>query len=121
MASYDEYCPIAVVVEFFGDRWIPAGPARAGGRFSPLQRDHRGIPRVSRSRLCQRLRVLVSQGLVERHEEGHTVEYHLTEAGADLEPIIWALGHWAARSRVRRPAQGAARRRLASVADAPAC
>jgi DNA-binding HxlR family transcriptional regulator len=97
MASYDEYCPIAVVVEFFGDRWIPLVlPELVVGshRFNEI---HRGIPRVSRSRLCQRLRVLVSQGLVERHEEGHTVEYHLTEAGADLEPIIWALGHWAAR------------------------
>jgi DNA-binding HxlR family transcriptional regulator len=97
MLSYDEYCPIAVGVEFFGDRWTPLILRElvvGSHRFNEI---HRGIPRISRSLLSQRLRSLVSRGLVERHEDSPTVEYHLTEAGADLEPIIWALGHWAAR------------------------
>ena len=98
MASYDEYCPIAVGVEFFGDRWTPLILREivvGSHRFNEI---HRGIPKISRSLLSQRLRQLCRRGLLEREEGGgQAVEYHLTPAGADLEPIIWALGHWAAR------------------------
>jgi DNA-binding HxlR family transcriptional regulator len=97
MATYDQYCPIAVGVEFFGDRWTPLVLREimlGSHRFNEI---HRGIPRISRSLLSRRLRELVIRGLAERHEDGPGVEYHLTEAGADLAPIIWGLGHWAAR------------------------
>ena len=97
MASYDEYCPIAVGVEFFGDRWTPLilRELLVGSyRFNDI---HRGIPKISRTLLSQRLRTLASRGLVERTEDTQGIEYHLTPAGADLQPIIWALGHWASR------------------------
>jgi DNA-binding HxlR family transcriptional regulator len=97
MASYDEYCPIAVGVEFFGDRWTPLILRElvvGSYRFNEI---HRGIPKISRSLLSQRLRTLAARGLVERREDDQGIEYHLTDAGADLQPIIWALGHWAAR------------------------
>jgi DNA-binding HxlR family transcriptional regulator len=99
MATYDEYCPIAVGVEFFGDRWTPLILREllvGSHRFNEI---HRGIPKISRSLLSQRLRQLAQRGLVERDDagSGQAVEYHLTPAGKDLEPIIWELGRWAAR------------------------
>lgn len=97
MGSYEEYCPIAVGVEFFGDRWTPLILRElvvGSHRFNEI---HRGIPKISRTLLSQRLRTLVERGLVERLDDGDAIGYHLTPAGADLEPIIWSLGHWAAR------------------------
>ena len=96
MTSYEEYCPIAVGVEYFGDRWTPLILRElvvGSHRFNDI---HRGIPKISRTLLSQRLRSLVDRGLVERIEDGG-IEYHLTPAGEDLQPIIWAVGHWAAR------------------------
>ena len=96
MTSYEEYCPIAVGAEYFGDRWTPLILRElvvGSHRFNDI---HRGIPKISRTLLSQRLRALVDRGLVERVAD-HGIEYHLTPAGADLQPIIWALGHWAAR------------------------
>jgi DNA-binding HxlR family transcriptional regulator len=96
VATYEEYCPIAVGVEYFGDRWTPLILRElvvGSHRFNEI---HRGIPKISRTLLSQRLRSLVERGLVERVDDDG-IEYHLTPAGADLQPIIWALGHWAAR------------------------
>jgi DNA-binding HxlR family transcriptional regulator len=97
MASYSEYCPIAVGVEFFGDRWTPLILRELMVGSHHFNEIHRGISRISRSLLSQRLRELAARGLVDRHEDGPAVEYHLTSAGAELEPIIWAIGYWAAR------------------------
>ena len=47
---------------------------------------------MSRTLLTQRLRQMERLGLVERTGEGG---YRLTEAGRELEPVVWALGDWA--------------------------
>lgn len=99
MPSYGEYCPIAVGAEFVGDRWTPLiirELIMGSRRFNEI---HRGLGRMSRTLLAQRLRELERRGIVEREldDAGRTTEYRLTEAGHELEPIIWALGHWAAR------------------------
>jgi DNA-binding HxlR family transcriptional regulator len=59
---------------------------------------HRGVPKMNRTLLAQRLRALERRGLVERHgnERANGVSYRLTEAGGALEPVIWAIGAWAA-------------------------
>lgn len=99
MPSYREYCPIAVGAEFFGDRWTPLILRElilGSHRFNDI---HRGLGRMSRSLLTQRLRELERREIVERRVDdgGRTVEYGLTAAGRELEPVVWALGHWAAR------------------------
>lgn len=99
MPSYREYCPIAVGAEFFGDRWTPLilrELIMGSRRFNDI---HRGLGRMSRTLLIQRLRDLERRGIVERQVDGagRTVEYRLSAAGAELEPVVWALGHWAAR------------------------
>lgn len=99
MPSYREYCPIAVGAEFFGDRWTPLVLRElilGSRRFNDI---HRVLGRMSRTLLIQRLRELERRGILERtvDETGRTSEYRLTPAGRELEPIVWALGHWAAR------------------------
>jgi DNA-binding HxlR family transcriptional regulator len=98
MTSYADYCPISGGVEVLGDRWTPLVIRElmvGAGGFNEI---HRGIPRISRTLLAQRLRLLERRGLV-RHSagpDGRPGPYTLTPAGQGLTPIIWAMGHWAA-------------------------
>jgi DNA-binding HxlR family transcriptional regulator len=92
MKSYGEYCPIAMGAEAIGDRWTPLVLRElicGSQRFSDI---HRGVPRMSRTLLAQRLKQLERLGMVERRD-GPT--YHLTTAGRDLEAVVWGIGDWA--------------------------
>jgi DNA-binding HxlR family transcriptional regulator len=98
MVSRRDYCPIACGVDVLGDRWTPLviRELMVGARgFNEI---HRGIPRVSRTLLAQRLRDLERRGLMthESSERGRAGVYQLTSAGEALTPIVWAMGHWAA-------------------------
>jgi hypothetical protein len=57
------------------------------------------MPGISRTLLAQRLRHLELRGVLRRVplESGRGHEYHLTDAGRDLEPVIMAIGEWAVR------------------------
>ena len=98
MTSRREYCPIACGVEVLGDRWTPLIIRElmiGAGGFNEI---HRGLPRISRSLLAQRLRDLERRRLV-RHtasQPGRPGAYELTPSGQALTPIVWAMGHWAA-------------------------
>src|SRR5689334_8739154 len=75
-----DYCPIAASVEVLGDRWTPLiiREMMVGARgFNEI---HRGIPRVSRTLLAQRLRELQRRGLLthEAGRSGHPGVYALT-------------------------------------------
>lgn len=98
MTNYADYCPIAVGVDILGDRWTPLVIRELMVGASGFNEIHRGIPRVSRSLLAQRLRMLERRGLVNRQvsKRGATGRYVLTPAGESLTPIVWAMGHWAA-------------------------
>lgn len=98
MRSRREYCPIACGVDVLGDHWTPLiiRELMVGARgFNEI---HRGIPRVSRTLLSQRLRDLERRGLMthETSGRGRPGSYALTPAGEALTPIVWAMGHWAA-------------------------
>ena len=94
-----QYCPIEVAAEIVAERWNLLiirdlmGPGRG---FNDL---HRCLPRMSRSMLAERLRRLERAGVVTRtpHGSGRLVEYRLTEAGRELEPLLLALGDWSVR------------------------
>lgn len=98
MTNHADYCPIAVGVDILGDRWTPLVIRELMVGSSGFNEIHRGIPRVSRSLLAQRLRMLERRGLVSREvtKRGATGRYALTPAGESLTPIVWAMGHWAA-------------------------
>lgn len=99
MARFEEYCPISLAVDVLGDRWSPLVLRElllGSTRFNDI---HRGVPRMSRTLLSQRLRDLQRHGIVD-HVDG---EYRLTEAGADLQDVVFGLGTWAARWRFGDP------------------
>ena len=96
MRNYAQYCPIAKASEVLGDRWtlLIVREMLGGARgFNELQR---GLPGISRSVLSDRMRSLERAEIVERRTgpKGRTLEYRLTHAGRDLEPVVQALGEW---------------------------
>jgi len=97
MLEYGQFCTVARGAEIFGERWTPLVIRElmcGSTRFNDLRR---GLPRISRTLLSQRLRSLEKLGVVKRVQSEHGPEYHLTPAGEDLKPIVLALGHWGAR------------------------
>jgi len=63
-------------------------------RFNDLRR---GVPKMSPTLLSQRLKELEAAGIVERRElksEHGIFEYHLTDAGRDLRPVVEVIGFW---------------------------
>ncbi len=92
-SGYGQYCPIARALDVLGERWsllILRDMLVGTSRFNDLSR---GLPGLSRSLLTKRLRQLERAGLVERLDR----TYVLTDAGRDLEPIVFGLGAWGAR------------------------
>jgi DNA-binding HxlR family transcriptional regulator len=95
MTAYGQFCPVALGAEIFAERWTPLilrELLMGGRRFSDI---HRGVPRISRNLLTQRLHALKSAGIIEQRPaaDGHQ-EYHLTVGGRELGPVIDALGTW---------------------------
>lgn len=105
MIDYGQFCTVARGAEIIGQRWTPLVVREllcGSARFNDI---HRGVPRMSRSLLTDRLRSLEEAGVVRRIRTTSGVEYQLTTAGEELRPIVMALGHWGARwigSRLRR-------------------
>jgi DNA-binding HxlR family transcriptional regulator len=98
MARYADYCPIAAGVDVLGDRWTPLVIRELMVGATGFNEIHRGIPRISRTLLAQRLRLLERRGLVHRDvgDRGRPGWYGLTAAGEALTPIVRAIGLWAA-------------------------
>lgn len=85
-------------VELIGARWSGAIlGALFGGRhrYADIKAV---IPGINDTMLAQRLRELEAAGLVDRLVQPASpvrVEYHLTEKGRELEPVVAALVAWA--------------------------
>jgi DNA-binding HxlR family transcriptional regulator len=93
-ASYGQFCPVAKAMELFDERWtmlVVRELAAGSEHFNALRR---GLPRMSPTLLSRRLQQLVRAGVVERRGDG---SYVLTRAGAELRPIVEALGTWGIR------------------------
>jgi DNA-binding HxlR family transcriptional regulator len=99
VTRYTDYCPIGTGLEVLGDRWTPLVIRELSVGSTGFNEIHRGIPRISRTLLSQRLRTLEARGLLRRGSgtPGRSVRYTLTDAGQELVPIIWSIGSWAAR------------------------
>jgi len=105
MIDYGQFCTVARGAEVLGELWTPLVVREllcGSRRFNDI---HRGVPRMSATLLTQRLRKLEDVGVVQRRRSGSVWEYHLTQAGEELRPIVVGLGHWGARwigSRLKR-------------------
>src|SRR5919206_3053467 len=101
MRTYDDACAAAHALDLVGERWallvvreLLLGPKR----FTDLRA---GIRKASPNVLAQRLRELEQAGVVRRRRlppPAASRVYELTEWGAELEPVVLALGRWGARS-----------------------
>jgi len=103
---YDDACGTAHALDLVGERWallvmreLMLGPKR----FSDLKAD---LPGISANVLTQRLEGLEAAGLLVRRRlppPASAQVYELTPWGYEAEPIVCALGRWAARSPAHDP------------------
>jgi DNA-binding HxlR family transcriptional regulator len=97
--GYSQYCPVAKGAEVFAERWIPLILRNLYLGCHSFGEIHRGVPRMSRSLLSQRLAALERDGIVQRSQSpsGRGWHWYLTPAGQELNDVGIALGTWAAR------------------------
>ena len=88
--DYGQFCPVAQTLDVIGDRWtililreLLVGPVRYGGLLSAL------AP-IATDVLARRLREMRAADLVDAVDGG----YELTEAGAQLVPVLQAMAQW---------------------------
>jgi len=103
---YDDACGTAHALDLVGERWallvmreLMLGPKR----FSDIRAD---LPGLSANVLTQRLEGLEASGLLIRRRlppPASAQVYELTQWGYEAEPIVQALGRWAARSPAHDP------------------
>ena len=99
--GYDDACGTAHALELIGERWallVLRELMLGARRFSELKAD---LPGISANVLSQRLGELEQRGLVRRTRlppPASVQVYEATQWGLEAEPIVQALGRWAARS-----------------------
>jgi DNA-binding HxlR family transcriptional regulator len=97
MASYGQYCAVARALDLLGERWtllVVRELLFGSRRFNDIRR---GLPRISKTLLADRLRALVDGGVAARSDGAHGPEYTLTDAGRALFPLVAELGQWGQR------------------------
>ncbi|MBX6369576.1 MAG: helix-turn-helix transcriptional regulator [Rhodospirillales bacterium] len=97
MAGHGQFCSVARALEILGGRWtlLVVRELLCGSRrFNEIRR---GIPRISRTVLAERLRELALAGAIVRVESAQGPEYALTDAGRELAEIVAGLGAWGQR------------------------
>lgn len=91
------HCAVELAVDVIGGKWRPVILAHLKEGVHRYGELHRLIPDMSEKMLAQRLRELQEDGLVQRTEhEGKPahVDYHLTDEGWSLAPVLQALYDW---------------------------
>ena len=87
-------CPMSACMSLIGGLWTPEiiwNLSQGARRFSELRR---AMPAISGKMLSARLKDLAARGVVSRSVLPTTppsVEYHLTDLGAELIPAIQAI------------------------------
>lgn len=98
-------CPIAAALGVIGERWSLLAIRELGYGVHTFDRIAR-FTGASRDILTDRLRKLEAAGVVERrryNEHPPRFEYHLTEAGRDLFPVLLSLREWGERWALDEP------------------
>jgi DNA-binding HxlR family transcriptional regulator len=97
MKGYGQYCSFARALDLLGERWtllVVRELLSGSTRFGEVRR---GIPRISRTMLAERLRELVDAGVVARDGDLDAPRYALTPAGLELAGVVRELGTWGQR------------------------
>ncbi|MET9479676.1 helix-turn-helix domain-containing protein [Streptomyces sp. NPDC006638] len=99
-------CSLAASLDVLGERWSLLAIREMGygvHRFGRIA----GYTGASRDILADRLRKLEAAGVIERRqysEHPPRYEYHLTEAGRELHPVLLSLFQWGDKWAVEEPA-----------------
>src|SRR5215472_3259524 len=109
MRRYGEYCSIAKALDVVGDRWtlliVRELLIRGRCRYTDLKD---GLPGIATNLLADRIRELESAGLIRREDAPPPIAatlFHVTEAGAELLPVLDSIGRWGVRY-MAEPASG---------------
>src|SRR5687767_11673368 len=97
MTSYGQFCSIARAHEVLGGRWtllVVRELLSGSRRFNDIRR---GIPRISRTMLSERLQALIFAGVATRVDGVQGPEYELTQAGRELTGLVGQLAQWGQR------------------------
>jgi DNA-binding HxlR family transcriptional regulator len=101
--GFGQFCPVAIASEVLAERWTPILVRELLAGAEQFNEIHRGLPLISRALLARRLRELEAAGVIsiEALPSGRGHRYRLTEAGAELRPVIEALAAWGQRRTAR--------------------
>ncbi len=96
MEKYCQFCPVAKAAEILCEKWVILVLRElmmGSTRFGQLRC---GLPKISPSVLSRRLKTLEEQGVILRSKKpkSNGYEYHLTESGEELRPIVLGFGRW---------------------------
>ena len=97
VTGYGQFCPVSKAAEVLCQRWTPLILREllvGSTRFNEIRR---GVPTCSPALLSKRLKELEAAGVVERTATDTGPCYTLTEAGAEVFPLIQGLGVWGQR------------------------
>jgi DNA-binding HxlR family transcriptional regulator len=103
MKGYGQFCAIARTHEVLGGRWtlLVVRELLCGARhFNDIRR---GVPRISRTMLSERLQALTEVGVTERRVGPRGPEYDLTAAGRQLGELVSAMAVWGQQWLPRKP------------------
>lgn len=94
-------CPIATTLDVVGDKWTLLLVRDIGLFDKHRNKDFQdAAEKIPSNILAHRLKLLVKDGLVQKRlyqKHPPRYEYHLTEAGKGLLPVIKAMAKWADR------------------------
>ena len=95
-SQYGQYCPLAMSSEFLCNRWTLLVLRELLFGSTGFNDISRGVPRMSRTLLSNRLKELIERGIVTRQvkQAGGQIHYKLTDAGLALGPVVFSLAHW---------------------------
>ena len=98
---YDQYCPMAHALSLVGERWallVVRELLKGPKRYTDLAAS---LPGIGTNILAARLRDLEGCGVVRKRKlppPAASTVYELTEYGAELDEVLYALARWGARS-----------------------
>jgi DNA-binding HxlR family transcriptional regulator len=98
---FDQYCPIAHALSLVGERWsllVVRELLKGPRRYTDLVA---GLPGIGTNILAARLRQLEEGGVVTRRKlppPAASNVYELTEYGASLDEVLYAMARWGART-----------------------
>lgn len=96
MEKYCQFCPVAKAAEILCEKWVILVLRElmmGSTRFGQLRS---GLPKISPSILSRRLKTLEEQSIIRRTKKtgSNGYDYHLTDSGEELRPIVLGFGMW---------------------------